>query len=285
MDSAIKGLSKKSHIAVTFVDVTDSVKALEKRHLSGPAAALVLGEALAAVALMGSNIAGADEKISMQMRVDGEVGGGIFEASATGNLRGYTNIKIINNLDGEKEIKIQDVLGENGDFCIQQSNKNEVISNSVYTLKPASIRAALARYFNETLQRPTAAEVFASIENGYIKKAVAIIAEKMPDGNSEEFLPVLENFDNKEVHNFLAENYDWNKLKKILKLNDLEITGVTEFKFSCECSRERVISMLKSLDKTEIKEIADIGKGQSITCHFCGADYQITDKEIKEMLS
>lgn len=284
MDSAIKALSKKSHIAVTFVDVTESVKALERRHLSGPAAALVLGEALAAVAIMGSNIAGVDEKISMQMRVDGEVSGGIFEASATGALRGYTNIKIINDLDGEKNIRIEDVLGQNGDFCIQQSNKSEVISNSIYTLKPASIRAALARYYNETLQRPTAAEVFASIEDGYIKKAVAIIAEKMPDGSSEEFLPVLESFDRKEVYDFLAHDYDWHKLQEVLKLDDLEITGVNEFKFSCECSRERVLNMLKSLDKIELQEIAEIGDGQSITCHFCGADYQITDKEIREML-
>ena len=284
MDSAIKALSKNSKIAVTFVDVTESVKVLERRHLSGPAASLVLGQGIAAVALMASNIDGKGEKVSMQLLTEESVQGGVFEASATGELRGYTNIKILNNLDGNENLKIEDVLNSEGKFCVIQSSESKVISNSVYTLNPASVRAALARYYNETLQRPTAAEIYAGIKDGYIDKVVAIIAEKMPDGESDKFIPVLEAFDNKEVYNFLAEEYDWEKLKNVLRLDDLEITGVSEFKFTCECSRDKVLKMLSSLDKIELQEVADKGEGQEVICHFCGEGYNIADAEIKGML-
>ncbi len=284
MDSAIKALSINSKIAVTFVDVTESVKILERRHLSGPAASLVLGQGIAAVALMASNIDGKDEKVSMQLITDDSVEGGVFEASAAGGLRGYTNIKILNNLDGNENIKIEDVLNNEGKFCVIQSNESKVISSSVYNLNPASIRAILARYYNETLQRPTAAEIYADIKDGYINKVVGIIAEKMPDGESNKFVPVLEAFDNKEVYNFLAGEYDWDKLKSVVKLYDLEITGVSEFKFTCECSRDKVLKMLSSLDKIELQEVANKGEGQEVICHFCGENYNITDVEIKEML-
>ena len=284
MDSAIKALSINSKIAVTFVDVTESVKILERRHLSGPAASLVLGQGIAAVALMASNIDGKDEKVSMQLITDDSVEGGVFEASAAGGLRGYTNIKILNNLDGNENIKIEDVLNNEGKFCVIQSNESKVISSSVYNLNPASIRAILARYYNETLQRPTAAEIYADIKDGYINKVVGIIAEKMPDGESNKFVPVLEAFDNKEVYNFLVGEYDWDKLKSVVKLYDLEITGVSEFKFTCECSRDKVLKMLSSLDKIELQEVANKGEGQEVICHFCGENYNITDVEIKEML-
>ena len=284
MDSAIKALSKNSKIAVTFVDVTESVKVLERRHLSGPAASLVLGQGIAAVALMASNIEGEDEKVSMQLLTEESVQGGVFEASATGELRGYTNIKILNNLDGNENIKIEDVLDSEGKFCVIQSSKSKVISSSVYTMNPANVRAALARYYNETLQRPTAAEIYAGIKDGYIDKVVAIIAEKMPDGESDKFIPVLEAFDNNEVYNFLAGEYDWEKLKNVLRLDDLEITGVSEFRFACECSRDKVLKMLSSLDKIELQEVADKGEGQEIICHFCGEGYNIADAEIKGML-
>ncbi len=284
MDSAIQALSKNSKIAVTFVDVTESVKNLERRHLSGPAASLVLAHGMSAAAVMASNIAGKDEKISMQLITEESVQGGLFEATANGGLRGYTNIKILGELDGKKNLEIGDVLTKEGNFCIIQFNESQIISNSVYTLNPANIRAALARYYNETLQRPTAAEIYAELKDGYICKAVAIIAEKMPDGDSEKFLPVLESFEDKDVLKFLASEYDWEQLKKVLKLDDLEIKGVHEFNFSCECSREKVVAMLESLDKIELQEIANEGKGQDVTCHFCGNDYRITDAEIKGML-
>ncbi len=284
MDSAIAALSEKSKIAVTFVDVTESVKTLERRHLSGPAASLVLGQGMAAVAAMASNIAGEDEKISMQLITDDSVQGGVFEASASGGLRGYTNIKIINELDGKDDLQIEDVLVSEGRFCVLQFNDSKVIANSVYRLKPASIRAALARYYNETLQRPTAVEIYAGLKDNYINKVVALIAERMPDGSPEDFIPVLESFDRKEVYDFLLGEYYWGKLKSVLSLPDLDITGVSEFGFACDCSRERVLKMLGSLDKIELQEIANAGKGQDVNCHFCGEGYSITDSEIKGLL-
>ncbi len=284
MDSSIKGLSNKSKIGVTFIEVTESVKTLERRHLSGPAASLVLAHGMAAVAVMASNIAGKDEKVSMQLITEESVQGGLFEASAAGGLRGYTNIKILGELDGKADLSIEDVLRAEGRFCILQANASKIISNSVYTLNPASIRAALARYYNETLQRPTAAEIYAELKNGYINKVVAVIAEKMPDATSEDFLPVLESFENKEVLDLLVGGSDWERLKEVLKLPDLEITGVGEYRFACECSREKVVGMLESLDKLELQEIAAAGLGQEVICHFCGEGYRISDNEVKGML-
>ncbi|HPT48511.1 MAG TPA: Hsp33 family molecular chaperone HslO, partial [Candidatus Rifleibacterium sp.] len=122
MDQLFYGFSKEKGIALTFVDVTESAKTLEKKHLSGPTAGRFLAEGLVAVAILSADLGGDDERISLQAQVTGPIGGCLVDASRQGNLRGYTTIKILNEYDGTDSTPLKDVLGDTGDLPMIHSN-------------------------------------------------------------------------------------------------------------------------------------------------------------------
>ncbi len=284
MDCLAQGLSEKSKIAVTVADVTHSAQELEHRHLCGPTAGRILGQALSAVAIMSSDIDAKDVRITAQFLVDGPVGACVVDVSGDGSLRGYTNIKILNDFDGDDNAELSGALGKHGKLMVVQSTEQKIIYQGIIHLTPPDIRAGLAKYINESMQRPAAVEIFAASKNGYLTKALAVVAEKMPDSTSELFLPVLEAFDDGRVKAMLDGEFDWKKLESVPGLEDLQIKSIKELRFNCTCSLEKVKGTLKALPQKDLKEIARAGEGQEINCHFCGKDYRISHSDILDML-
>ena len=62
------------------------------------------GRSLAAVALLGAELSQPEEMVTLRMRVSGPVGGLLVEAGADGSLRGYTHVKVMNELDECEEL-------------------------------------------------------------------------------------------------------------------------------------------------------------------------------------
>ncbi len=102
-DSRAAAFSPAAKIRLVLVEVTDSARELERSHLCGPTAGMIQAEALAGVALLGSELAAVAETVTMRLKVSGPVGGVLVEAGADGSLRGYTNVKVMNDLDAREE--------------------------------------------------------------------------------------------------------------------------------------------------------------------------------------
>ena len=115
------GGSVRQGILWRHADVTDSARALAQAHLCGPTAALVLGEALAGVALLSHELTQPEEAIALHLRVKGPIRGVTVEATRDGALRGYPRIKILNDLDGNEEILSAPALGQSGEAQILRS--------------------------------------------------------------------------------------------------------------------------------------------------------------------
>ena len=284
MDCLLQGLAATRHIALTVADVTDTARLLERRHLSGPTAGRILAEALCAAAIASGNLDQPDERVSLRFEADGPIGGCTVDASAGGELRGFPNIKILNDLDGDDASALALAWGKHGRLVTVQSTSQRVTYSGVLRLDPPDVRTALAKYFNESLQRPAAVAICALSKGGYVEKAVSVLAEKMPDATSEDFVPLLEAFDDGRVQALLKADFAWQRLTVLPGLEDLSVGSVRELKFGCPCSRERVIGALAALEQAELEEIVREGRGQEANCHFCGKDYQITNEEIKRLL-
>lgn len=284
VDCLLQGLAASRHLALTVVDVTDTARLLERRHLSGPTAGRILAEALCAGAIASANLDQPDERVCLRFEADGPVGGCTVDINAGGELRGFTNIKVLNDLDGDDAAPLAQAWGGHGRVSVVQSTSRRVSYSAVLRLDPPDVRVALAKYFNESLQRPAAVTLFAASKGGYVDKAIGVLAEKMPDATSEDFVPLLEAFDDRRVQALLAGNFDWQRLTALPGLEDLSVRSVRELKFGCACSRERVIGSLAALERAELEQIDREGQGQEANCHFCGKDYRITPEEIRELL-
>ena len=284
MDQLLYGFSKEKQISITFVDVSDTAKTLERKHLSGPTAGRFLGEALAAVALLSANLGNKDERVSLQFQVDGPMGGCLVDASQEGNLRGYTHQKILNNFDGQEENELNEVLGNNGALTLIKSNAKQVLYQQRILCSPPNIRFGLARYYNEQENKPTAVEISASSENHYLNRAVGIMMSRMPEGTPEDFVPLLEKFNDKTILNAIKHSVDIKQLSNLLGLTDLEILENRPLTFKCSCSHEKVVHSVTSLGLEELKEILEKGEEPEVTCHFCSTSYKIKKPELVQII-
>lgn len=279
MDRILKSLSPRTRIRVSVVDVTQTAKTLEARHLCGPLAGRILAEGLAVVSLLSSDCE-AEEAMLLQVRVDGPVKGVVTEVTGAGHLRGYTHEKLLGDLDGETPVRSETGLGHSGTVVIQRSLPGRLLGQTPMGFTPPDFKILLARYFNQSLQVPAGVELVVAADSGGVLSARALVAERMPDGKPADFVPVLEAIQNGRVRAILEKEAAIEPLARLFGLEDLQSRGVRDLRFQCRCSRDKAVASFGSLSATEIDEIVRAGSPQHVVCHMCGADYLVSAAEV-----
>lgn len=284
MDFIERGFSERTGIRVFYVDVTQTAITLEQRHLSGPTAGRILGEAVAAVALLSAELESDDESVSLQIKTDGPIGGAMADASGAGNLRAYTHQKILNQFDGEEKADLSAVMGAGGQMAVIRSNSKRILSVGQVSARPPSLRVGLARYYNDSQQTPTAVELYTLSREGYLKRAVGIVADRMPGGDQEAFCSILERFNSGAVLRFLDSSEGVLDFKELFAVDDLVSRSKRDLQFGCNCNYDKIAQAISTLPDDEIREILGANHSQRVTCHFCGEVYTVREETLREIL-
>jgi molecular chaperone Hsp33 len=271
-------------MSLTFVDVTESAQELERKHLSGPTAGRFLAQALAAVAIMSSDLGSDDEKFAMQTQVSGPMGGCFVDVSRSGNLRGYTNAKILNEYDGNENIPLTDSLGDSGSLTITHSTRRGILSQQQIPCNPLDLRHGLARYFNDIQQKPTAIELVAKSQDHRLHRAVGLRLSRFPEGESEDFVPLLEKFNDKTIKKALEQSVDILLMSEMLGLTDLKVIEQRVLSTKCTCSREKVLYSISCLSISELEEIIEKKENPEVYCHFCSRKFRIATEEVARIV-
>ncbi len=279
MDSLQRMLSARARIRITRVDVTQTAKSLEGRHLCGPVAGRILAEGLVSVSLLSGDTE-PDEAVLLQVRVDGPVRGMVVEVTGAGHLRGYTHEKVLADCDGLLPVESASGLGASGTAVLQRSMPGRLLGQSPMSFTPPDFRVMLARYFNQSLQVPAGVALSVGADSGGVIHARGLVAERMPDGRQADFVPVLEAFQSGALTALLESNAPLADLARVTGLEDLAVRDSRELKFRCRCSREKAVASFGSMSPLEIDQIVMEAKSQHVICHMCGADYIILPAEI-----
>lgn len=285
MDRLIKGIAAESKIRFTAVDVTVTAKALEARHLAGPTAGKVLAEGLGGVALLSMDAGSDDESVMLRLSVSGPIGGMMVEAMGDGSLRGFTNVKIMNELDGLEQIDSDKALGENGAVQIQTSIPGKILNQAALAVNPPKIKFILARYFNQSMQVPTACEINVRSDSGGIIAARGVLVQRMEDSDKAAFLRVLEHFDSGKVHDLMADDDAFENFEKLLELPGASVQNQRELMFRCRCSKAKMLAALKTMPVDELQAMKQERQEHQIVCHMCGDSYSVTQSDIDAVIA
>lgn len=281
-----RALSADHGIRLAFVDVTGPAQILERRHLSGPAASTVLAEALVAVSLLAINLKNEDEAISIQLSVDGPLGGALVEVWDSGALRGYTRRKLLPEHDGEAANDTRAILGTQGTLTVFHSTPEKILYSGVVNATPPDVRTAMARWYNHSQQTPAAVELFTeSGPDGWLSRVTGAVAEKLPDGDTERFVEVLERFYDGSVKRAIAGELDLPRLGEVLGLADLQPLETRPLRFGCRCSRDKVEAAVLTLPREDLLEMIEEGRPHDVTCHFCGEPYAMGREDLERLLA
>lgn len=284
MDKIEFATSNRFGLRLIYVDVTKTAKALEESHLCGPAASEVLGHGLLAAALLSSKIKELNERISFQLKVDGPVKGLMAEVSGNGDLRGYTDIKLHSDFDGAHSLDMVKLMGSRGVLTLIHSNEKKSLYSGQIDVPNPDSRTALARYFNQSEQIPTGVGFYSLMTDYKVGSMKGIMVQKMPGGDTEKFVHILEKFNGGEVKDHLKSVSGLKDFDKLFALDDLTLLESRSLQFNCRCSYEKTVNVLKTLTSYELQDIIQKKIPQRVSCHFCGETYKIKSEDVSALL-
>lgn len=284
MDELIKARSEKHNLRLVFADVTVAAKALEARHLSGPTSASVLAEALVAVAMLSADTSKAEESVSLRLHVNGPVQGILVDATGSGGLRGFANVKVINDLDGADPIATPSALGSSGSVHIVFSVPGGTLSRTALSAVPPRIKYVVARYYNFCQRVPTGVELCVRANAGGIVHAAGMLIQRLSDGHEQAFVRALERIEEGAVQKALLHKLSMSALREALEIPDIESLETRALRFDCGCTREKTIAALGGLTKKELEEIVSVGEPQRVFCHMCSRSFTATIEDVRELL-
>jgi molecular chaperone Hsp33 len=283
-DSLVAAFSPSANINLVFAEVTDSARELERSHLCGPTAGLIQAEALAAVALLGAELSQPEETVTLRMRVSGPVGGLLVEADADGSLRGYTHVKVMNELDECEELDLSCALGDQGEIQIIRSLPGKILASGMAAVSPASVIKGLEQYYQHSLQRRVLVQVSALAYGGFIDGSRGLLVECLPDSDRDTFERIARYFEDGTVQESLEAAASPQTLCSTLGLDDCVFQPAKPLRFACRCTAERVDAMLIAMPSADLEELVREDRPARIFCHMCGKGYEVPVERLQQIL-
>lgn len=283
-DSRISAFSPSARIQVVYAEVTDSARELERSHLCGPTAGLIQAEALAGVALLGSELTQPGETVTLRLKVSGPVGGVLVEAAEDGGLRGYTHIKVINDLDACEELDASAALGDLAEVQVVRSVAGKVLSSGSTDVSPASVIRGIEQYYRNSLQRHVAVQISALAYGGFIDCARGLLFECLPDGNRDLFSRLAHFAEDGTLLECLEAAVSLATVCETVGLADCVFQAPKPLRFACRCSPERVEGMLSGMPSGDLEAMVREGRPAQIFCHMCGKGYQVAPDRLEAIL-
>ena len=293
MDKLIHGTAAGGTIRVLSAVTTGVVAEAVRRHGTSPTASAAMGRVLTGTLLMAATLKDFD-RLSVKIDCDGPIGGIIAEANREGHVRGY-----VKNPEAELppaangKFDVHGVIGSGTFFVIRESGFDIGLHRDPYVgsvpIISGEIAEDLAYYLAKSEQIPSAVLLGVLLNNiePYVAASGGVLVQMMPGAN-EHLITMIEdtiahapNVTSMIKEGATAEDL----LRTALGLIDFEIMEERDVEFKCTCSMERAVQMIASLGSAEVGSMLAEDKGAVMSCGFCNEIYQLSEDDLKAMLS
>lgn len=283
----VRGIDKDKNFRFFVAETTDIVNEASKIHHCMPTAAAALGRLMTATAMIGYMGKNEGDKVSVQIKGDGQIRDIIAVADNKINLKGYISNPVANPpLKPNGKLDVGGAVGRGKMIVIKDLGlRDSYVGQS--ELLNGEIAEDLANYFARSEQQPSAVSLGVTVDVDYsVKAAGGFIIQVMP-GAEDEAIDLLENVlrEAKPVSQLIAEGYTPEKiLEEVFKDFEVSIIDKREINLVCDCSREKIEKVLISLGKDELQDMIEKDKGAELVCHFCNTKYNFEEDELVSLL-
>lgn len=242
-----------------------------------PAVAPLLGEAMAACALLASTLKRSHGSLLLQMQGDGgDLELLLAECSSDYGLRATARWR-----EGIEPARLDRLIGK-GRCVITLGERGGPAYQGVVPLERSSLAAALEDYMgrSEQLESRIVLGAEPDFAGGMLLQRVPDVAEADADAwNRVQLLAATV-----RLHELRSTDIA-SLLRKLFPTDDVRLFPGRALRFACSCSPERVRGMLRSLGAAEVEQIlAEQGKVE-VTCEFCGQRYTFTPEQCRALFT
>jgi molecular chaperone Hsp33 len=280
-DQLVRFLLPEAGVRGVHVRLDASWQALLSHAQYPPVATELLGEALAASALLTGHIK-VDGRLSLMLRSPGDLRTLFAECTSDGSVRGI--VRLEEGRDAPRELSS---LGDEAMLAMTIENpgldpREPQRYQSFVNLDAASLEGALENYFRQSEQLPT--RLLLSADGAQVS---GLMLQKLPGdaGDQDGWNRACALFDTLG-HAELASHDAATVLHRLFHEEGVELVGDKPLAFGCSCSRERVAGMLESLGEEEaLAAAAANGDQVEVRCEFCARLYHFSLTDLNLMFT
>ena len=271
---------ERSPVRGELVEIADAWRQVQALRGYPPAVSTVLGEMMAAAALLSANLK-FNGSIILQIHGDGPVQLLVVECDASLRLRGTAKLQEDTTI--ADDASLQQLVNQHGEgrFAITLDPADKLPGQQAYqgivSLDGDSVATVIENYMMRSEQLDTRLWLAA---DEHIARG--LLLQKLPDegGLAPSELNADDDAWNRSVtlastvsNKELLSTDIMTLLEKLYWEESVRVFEPRHPSFHCSCSREKVGNMLKMLGKEEVDSaIADLGELE-IDCDFCGQQY------------
>jgi molecular chaperone Hsp33 len=284
------------------------------RHVLGAGSASALAQALAGTVLLAASDHGPPQaRVDVQLECGGPLRGLLTDADASGAVRGLVRVNGLDRNGGRPAASGMDApddrlrrfdprplfatgLDERAGILsiVRAQPGSDELHRAAFPFAGADLGAALTLFLRNDRSRggEMALEVLFRPDEPLAAVAGALLWAEREEGADElralgkplrqrvlhEAMLRVASRDPRGDGRALAD-----ELARALRLGPLHLEGELRPRFSCRCSRERVVRALATLPRDELRDMAAKDNGAEASCDFCGARYGISAAELLEL--
>ena len=283
----IRATAADGQIRAFAATTRDMVETAKNAHNTSPVATAALGRLMTAAAMMGADLKGEKDLLTLRIEGSGPLGGLLVTADGHGSVKGYAfhpDVMLPPNAQGKLDVGGSldlGVLSVIKDIGLKEPYVGQT------QLVTGEIAEDLTYYFATSEQVPSSVALGVLMnKDNTVRQAGGFIIQLLP-GASDEIIDKLEA--KLSGISSITSLLDAGKtpeeiLTDILGEFGLEILTKMPVQFKCDCGRSRVEKAIISIGKKEIQDMIDEGKEIEVNCQFCNKHYKFSVEELGDML-
>jgi molecular chaperone Hsp33 len=287
-DYLIRGIDKSGSIRIFVATTTNMVEDARIAHDTSPTATAALGRSLTAATIMGFMMKNEQDRLTFKIAGGGPLGTIMIVARNNGQVKGYVDnpyADVPSRADGK--LDVGRLVGSNGTITttMDLGLKDPYVGQS--NLISGEIAEDLAAYYMYSEQQPSAVGLGVLIDTDIsVKAAGGYIIQLLPGVADEDITKIETALSKIEPISTLIDKglSPEDIMHELLEGFEMEILDKIEVKYICDCSRDRIESVLLSIGKKEIEDMIEEDGEAEVVCHFCNTKYHFSEEELENLI-
>lgn len=287
-DRILRMVDEGLKMRIFAAETTELVEDARKTHNLSPIASAALGRTLTAGLMMGMMLKNEDDRLTLQVKGEGPLGGIVVVSNHRGIVKGYVNNpEVYLEPNSKGKLDVGGAVGREGYLNVIKDIGLKEPYIGFVPLVSGEIGEDIAYYFLKSEQVPSVVALGVLIDKtGEVLSSGGFIIQLLPETENsiiEKIETNLQNFST--VTNYLS---DGESIEAVVKriVGDINLKVLDEIAphYICDCSRERMEKALISLGRAELNNIVESQGQVEIECHFCLKKYSFKQEDVDSFL-
>lgn len=285
---------EKTNVRGRMVRIGSTLGEVLARHNYPAPVSSLLSEAMS-LCLMLSAMLKYDGIFSLQIKGDGPVRLLVADVTTRGEVRAYAGfdeaaVKKAAKRKQDIDNHYYHLLGKGYIAFTVDQGLSENRYQGIVELKGNSLVNSVLHYFTQSEQIKTAFKLAVHPQDG-LWRAGGIMIQQLPEEGEAESEVTLDDWTRAVM--LLNTCTDGELLSPMLHSTDLlyrlfnedgvRVYQPTHVRFSCRCSSEKVVNILRTIPRGEVEDIIEKDGFVSLKCEFCSHDYTYGTDDLDEI--